>query len=716
MRGITRLISSITSLFTRKNKKESKSGSEEKTNSRLSVLKMNLFNTVLKLKRNFFKKLRFKNFAQTNSSSSGNYNSENRVTENSISNLQNSSVQGKVTQQGNSSSLVVKVNPKEDLNIKKKWSVKSRIDAIPLSTRLVACTIAVLTVAAFCISLSIRQLVGNYLLDKTDSQLSDQAQLICENNVDLLHSKDADRTAIGPNDYFLQIRDTNNRIIATPLIPPLKGNIVSEPVLPKSGVVDNVVLNRKPFTAPAKIKGNTEGIDETTSRIANSPWRVSVLAWGPRVNNKMKIRGYIYIALSLNDQLDTLNTLTRYCVMVSIAVILLGAVFAALIIQSTLGPLKRIEKTASKIASGDLSRRVPSAPINTEVGSLAASLNSMLTRIERGFNEQEAMTEKMKRFVSDASHELRTPLAAIHGYAELYYMWRGMPDEQKRADDSIAHIKASSERMTELVEDLLSLARLDEGRGINTSQTVSIAPIISDAANDLHALDPVRSVQQGEIIIRDYDLSYDEQDFERKIVFTPGKLPNVSLLGDGARLRQVMTNIVGNIHRYTPVDSPVEIGMGIVKASISPEILSKMQSTSESLKDFINTIVQDDYDEPYNNYAIIRVIDHGPGVPEESLPHIFERFYIADPSRAREKGGTGLGMAIAQSVVKAHHGFICATSSNIGAIYEPRNIDDTMSSYSNKSNSGTRHGLTLTVILPIRTVIDTASTTKYEQK
>ena len=218
MRGITRLISSITSLFTRKNKKESKSESEEKTNSRLSVLKMNLFNTVLKLKRNFFKKLRFKNFAQTNSSSSGNYNSENRVTENSISNLQNSSVQGKATQQGNSSSLVVKVNPKEDLNIKKKWSVKSRIDAIPLSTRLVACTIAVLTVAAFCISLSIRQLVGNYLLDKTDSQLSDQAQLICENNVDLLHSKDADRTAIGPNDYFLQIRDTNNRIIATPLI------------------------------------------------------------------------------------------------------------------------------------------------------------------------------------------------------------------------------------------------------------------------------------------------------------------------------------------------------------------------------------------------------------------------------------------------------------------------------------------------------------------
>lgn len=595
----------------------------------------------------------------------------------------------------------------------RKW-MRKHLDAIPLSTRLVACTLVVLTIAAFCISLSIRQLVGSYLLDKTDAQLADQAQLIYD-NIDLLRSKDSKEPTVGPNDYFLQIRDTNNKIITTPLVPPLKGNVVSMPTLPEDGEINNVVVKRKPFTSPAVVKGDLKSIDEATAKVAQSPWRVLVLTWGQRsgYNSEMRVRGYVYIALSLSDQMDTLDTLTRYCLMVSITVILLGAVLAALIIQSTLVPLKRIEKTASKIASGDLSRRVPSAPENTEVGSLAASLNSMLSRIEQGFNDQEAMTEKMKRFVSDASHELRTPLAAIHGYAELYYMWRGVPGQQEKADDSIAHIKASSERMTELVEDLLSLARFDEGRGINVSQTVNVTPILKDAANDLRALDQVRVVQQGTLHLADdlklMDCSKPTNcSLDRKFIFTPGQLPNVMLKGDGARLRQVLTNIVGNIHRYTPTDSPVEIGMGIFKASISPEALQKMSSVSKSLKDFLEAAEVSQSTGAGNSYVVIRVVDHGPGVPEESLPHIFERFYIADPSRAREKGGTGLGMSIAQSVVKAHHGFICATTScayrtSSNQDNEDDSIDNTMSGVELKndgSEDSKPHGLTLTVVLP----------------
>ena len=595
----------------------------------------------------------------------------------------------------------------------RKW-MRKHLDAIPLSTRLLACTLVVLTIAAFCISLSIRQLVGSYLLDKTDAQLADQAQLIYD-NIDLLRSKDSKEPTVGPNDYFLQIRDTNNKIITTPLVPPLKGNVVSMPTLPEDGEINNVVVKRKPFTSPAVVKGDLKSIDEATAKVAQSPWRVLVLTWGQRsgYNSEMRVRGYVYIALSLSDQMDTLDTLTRYCLMVSITVILLGAVLAALIIQSTLVPLKRIEKTASKIASGDLSRRVPSAPENTEVGSLAASLNSMLSRIEQGFNDQEAMTEKMKRFVSDASHELRTPLAAIHGYAELYYMWRGVPGQQEKADDSIAHIKASSERMTELVEDLLSLARFDEGRGINVSQTVNVTPILKDAANDLRALDQVRVVQQGTLHLADdlklMDCSKPTNcSLDRKFIFTPGQLPNVMLKGDGARLRQVLTNIVGNIHRYTPTDSPVEIGMGIFKASISPEALQKMSSVSKSLKDFLEAAEVSQSTGAGNSYVVIRVVDHGPGVPEESLPHIFERFYIADPSRAREKGGTGLGMSIAQSVVKAHHGFICATTScayrtSSNQDNEDFSIDNTMSGVELKndgSEDSKPHGLTLTVVLP----------------
>ncbi|MFU0663525.1 sensor histidine kinase [Gardnerella vaginalis] len=592
---------------------------------------------------------------------------------------------------------------------RKNCWLRRKVAAIPLSTRLVACTLAVLTVAAFCISLSIRQLVGNYLLEKTDAQLTDQAQLISD-NVDLLHSKDSSQSSPGPNNYFLQIRDNHNKIISTPLVPKLRGDFVSVPKLPANGASTKSINMLKPYTAPALVKGVELGASEITMKAAKAPWRVLVVNWGRRIsyNSETRIHGFIYIALSLSDQLDTVNTLTRYCIMVSIAVILLGAVFAAIIIQSTLGPLKRIEKTASKIASGDLSRRVPSAPENTEVGSLAASLNSMLSRIERGFNEQEAMTEKMKRFVSDASHELRTPLAAIHGYAELYTMWRSMPGEQERADDSIAHIKASSERMTELVEDLLSLARFDEGRGINTSQQVSLSPILSDAANDLHALDPARAVRQGSLTLSEkWNLvNCNNCNFEKKLVFHNGKLPNVTLLGDGARLRQVMTNIVGNIHRYTPIDSPVEIAMGVMKASITPDKLSHLPSVSESLKEFLEAAEVSQSTNSGNKYAVIRVVDHGPGVSEESLSRIFERFYIADPSRAREKGGTGLGMAIAQSVVKAHHGFICATTSTpytLG-LDSSSNIDDTMNG--SEPIDVKSHGLTLTVVLPISELDD----------
>lgn len=633
-----------------------------------------------------------------------NHNTKNDQLKDSNSEAASSTKNSENQNIGKSVIVLPKTPALQDNKPQKTCWLRRKVAAIPLSTRLVACTLAVLTVAAFCISLSIRQLVGNYLLEKTDAQLTDQAQLISD-NVDLLHSKDSSQSSPGPNNYFLQIRDSHNKIISTPLVPKLKGDFVSVPKLPANGASTKSINMLKPYTASALIKGVELGANEITMKAAKAPWRVLVVNWGRRIgyNSETSIHGFIYIALSLSDQIDTVNTLTRYCIMVSIAVILLGAVFAAIIIQSTLRPLKRIEKTASKIASGDLSRRVPSAPENTEVGSLAASLNSMLSRIERGFNEQEAMTEKMKRFVSDASHELRTPLAAIHGYAELYTMWRSMPGEQERADDSIAHIKASSERMTELVEDLLSLARFDEGRGINTSQQVSLSPILSDAANDLHALDPARAVRQGSLTLSEkWNLvNCSNCDFEKKLVFHNGKLPDVTLLGDGARLRQVMTNIVGNIHRYTPIDSPVEIAMGVMKASITPDKLSHLPSVRESLKEFLEAAEVSQSTNSGNKYAVIRVVDHGPGVSEESLSRIFERFYIADPSRAREKGGTGLGMAIAQSVVKAHHGFICATTSTPYTLdlESASNIDDTMNG--TEPIDVKSHGLTLTVVLPI---------------
>jgi len=546
-----------------------------------------------------------------------------------------------------------------------------KVQAIPLSTKLVTCIIVLLTIGTIGISFSIRTLVGNYLLQKTDTQLVNQAQMIF-NSMDSLDSTTSEDGRSLVNTYYVEVRDSEYKRTGAGSVPMLREGVVSEPSLPSDGSIDGVTLG-EPFTTQAVVHVTTSRVpDHAIMQAAQSPWRVVALPWSEKTKTgQVKDSGVVFIGLSLSDQIDTSNTLTRFCAMVGIAVVLIGAILGTIVVQSTLAPLKRIEKTAAKIAAGDLSQRVPDLPENTEVGSLSMSLNTMLTRIEESFHAQEETTEKMKRFVSDASHELRTPLAAIHGYAELYKMQRDMPGALERADESIEHIEASSARMTVLVEDLLSLARLDEGRGIDITQQVKLTSVVNDAADDLHALDPDRGITCGQVVLQ----AGSDMEHPSRLAFQPGTMPDITLTGDASRLRQVVTNIVGNIHRYTPADSPVEVSMGVLPASISPESLSRMPSNEQSLHHFIEAIEVGQSMQVGMNYAIVRFSDHGPGVPADARSKIFERFYTADPSRARQKGGTGLGMAIAQSVVKAHHGFICASGSD-----------------------GT--GLTLTVVLP----------------
>lgn len=550
-----------------------------------------------------------------------------------------------------------------------------KVQAIPLSTKLVTCIIVLLTIGTIGISFSIRTLVGNYLLQKTDTQLVNQAQMIF-NSMDSLDSTTSEDGRSLVNTYYVEVRDSEYKRTGAGSVPMLREGVVSEPSLPFDGSIDGVTLG-EPFTTQAVVHVTTSRVpDHAIMQAAQSPWRVVALPWSEKTKTgQVKDSGVVFIGLSLSDQIDTSNTLTRFCAMVGIAVVLIGAILGTIVVQSTLAPLKRIEKTAAKIAAGDLSQRVPDLPENTEVGSLSMSLNTMLTRIEESFHAQEETTEKMKRFVSDASHELRTPLAAIHGYAELYKMQRDMPGALERADESIEHIEASSARMTVLVEDLLSLARLDEGRGIDITQQVKLTSVVNDAADDLHALDPDRGITCGQVVLQ----AGSDMEHPSRLAFQPGTMSDITLTGDASRLRQVVTNIVGNIHRYTPADSPVEVSMGVLPASISPESLSRMPSNEQSLHHFIEAIEVGQSMQVGMNYAIVRFSDHGPGVPADARSKIFERFYTADPSRARQKGGTGLGMAIAQSVVKAHHGFICASGSD-----------------------GT--GLTLTVVLPVAPV------------
>lgn len=620
---------------------------------------------------------------------------------------------------------VVPVSVKDDQKAKKaqfQRAASKHLSGISLSTKLVACTIAVLLVGLAVISLSLRTLVSNYMLNKTDTQLIQQGELVFQ-NFDSLRNHDGVGNTNGPNSYFLQVQYTDGTTdssgkakTTTLLLPRLKDNVVSIPVLPENGDTSTITFG-KPFTTSATVKqikqvsqsqnedsaandeslgslgssltatlGTPSGIDHSTLTQASASWRILPMKWAePDGNGGMTERGIIYIGLSLSDQQDTVKTLTRYCIIVGFAVALLAGSIAALLIQHTLAPLKRIEKTAAQIAAGDLSQRVPSAPENTEVGSLAASLNTMLARIETSFKEQEQTTEKMKQFVSDASHELRTPLAAIHGYAELYAMQRDEPGALERADESIDHIERSSQRMTVLVEDLLSLARLDEGRGIDVTGTANLTSLVTDAVDDLHALDPDRAITRGVVT-----LGVDANG-QSALAFAQGQWPAVTLTGDASRLRQVVTNIVGNVHRYTPATSPCEAALNVLPAAIDPTTLADLAPNDESMRRIVEAAEVAASTQSGYQYAVLQFIDHGPGVSDESRAKLFERFYTSDPSRAREKGGTGLGLAIARSVVRAHHGFIGATATNGG-------------------------GLTFTVVLPIAAIEQQPATTAKTAK
>ena len=303
-------------------------------------------------------------------------------------------------------------------------------------------------------------------------------------------------------------------------------------------------------------------------------------------------------ATSLADVDATLRRLLAIMLLVTLAVLAALAVLGLWVVRIGLRPLDEIGTTAAAIADGDLTRRVERAEPRTEVGRLGLALNAMLAQIEAAFDAQAASERRLRRFVADASHELRTPLAAVRAYAELF--GRGAdrrPDDLERAMTGIGR---ESERMTVLVEDLLLLARLDEGRPLER-EPVELDEVVSEAVDAAVAVDPDRPV----------DLEADP----------------VVVLGDRDRLRQVLDNLLSNVRAHTPPGSPVRVRVG-----------------SE------------------NGLAVVEVADSGPGMTSEEAARVFERFYRSDTSRSRATGGVGLGLSIVAAVAEAHGGAVSAHS------------------------------------------------------
>jgi len=337
-------------------------------------------------------------------------------------------------------------------------------------------------------------------------------------------------------------------------------------------------------------------------RGADGPeWRAFVV---PRVRGG----GVVVVAGSLGAVDATIDQLRLICLATGLIVVAALTAVGWFAIRAGLRPLRTIEETAVAIAGGDLANRIPGAgPPNTEVARLTTVLNGMLTQIQRSFEARAASEERMRRFVADASHELRTPLSGIKGSAELHLMGAAGPDDVDRA---MRRIDTEAARLTALVEDLLLLARLDEptaGPGLNPAP-MDLRTLAADALHDVRALDPERPVRltgpagpDGEIL--------------------PGPAEAL-VLGDEARLRQVVVNLVGNVHAHTPATAPVRVGVGRV-----------------------------------GDEAVLEVADSGPGLTDQQAERAFERFYRGDGSRIRGPGkGSGLGLAITQSLVTAHGG------------------------------------------------------------
>ncbi|WP_235032040.1 sensor histidine kinase [Actinacidiphila yanglinensis] len=312
----------------------------------------------------------------------------------------------------------------------------------------------------------------------------------------------------------------------------------------------------------------------------------------------------VVVAASLDDVSTTTSRLSTAFLLIGGVVVALLGVAGWFAVRAGLRPLRRIEATAAEIAAGrPLSHRMPEASPGTEVGRLSSALNGMLAQIESAFAVRAESEQQMRRFVADASHELRTPLAGIRGFAELYRM--GALADEADVKRTMARIESEAVRLGGLVEDLLTLVRMDEQRPVQLAP-MDLRTLAVDALHDTTALDPTRPVTLTGPGAPDTP---------------PGPAP---VLGDEARLRQVVANLVGNAVAHTPPGTPVRIGVG----------------TS-------------------GGYGVLEVADSGPGLAPDQAARVFERFYRVDASRSRATGGgAGLGLAIASALVTAHHGTV----------------------------------------------------------
>jgi two-component system OmpR family sensor kinase len=301
--------------------------------------------------------------------------------------------------------------------------------------------------------------------------------------------------------------------------------------------------------------------------------------------------GTLFAGVSLADVDRTVDSAIHVLLFGGLAALLAAAAVVWFTVRHGLRPIDAMIGTAQHIADGDLTERATVPDPSSEVGHLGTALNTMLDRIEEAVDAKSASEARLRRFVADASHELRTPLTSIRGYAELYRQDPGSVAQ------GMARIEGEATRMGELVEDLLLLARLDQGLALR-AEPVDLSALAAEAVAAAHVGAPGRLI---------------ELDAPAPVVVP----------GDPGRLRQALDNLLANAREHTPASAPVEVQVRLDEA-----------------------------------VARLDVVDHGPGMTEEEVARAFERFWQGEATIDHPRKGTGLGLAIVHDLVQSHGGTV----------------------------------------------------------
>jgi two-component system OmpR family sensor kinase len=498
--------------------------------------------------------------------------------------------------------------------------------SISLRTKITGVTVLLVTLGLLVAGFGTMTVLRNYLLDEVDAKISVELKSIGG----ITGSGSTCSQSGGLNGFYFAVLDSDGDFVCS--------NQTSGSPKPSLGHWTLTTVKEMDAAAfTASDAGNT------------SQWRLVA------VPAQTTTGTFLTVVVGINLD-DTNGIIARFIVIFigfGISIVILGAVLTRLLVTSTFTPLREVEATAAAIAGGDFSQRLPGATPNTEVGRLNRSLNTMLGRIDRAFADRARTIAQMRRFVGDASHELRTPLVSVRGYAELYRM--GALQKPEEVAQAMERIEKEAIRMGELVEDLLELARIDEAKPLQLVP-VDLIPITHDAALDAMASAPSRTVAA---IVREPDVAPDPttepeptaagrnpSTVTGPIAFAgatlarlrrrqtkPIELPPMQasdvpefqavVLAEENKIRQVVTNLMGNAMRFTPDDSPIELAVQV---------------------------------DPVAHTAMLDIVDHGEGIPPQIREKIFERFWRADTSRTRETGGSGLGLAIVSGIVASHKG------------------------------------------------------------